>query len=206
MEVIETTLKDCYILKPSAFGDERGYFRNAFDIGDIKNDNIKFENLVKVNQSLSSKGVLRGLHFQKDPYCQAKIVGVLTGSAIDVVVDIRENSPTYGQCTSLLLKPYNTNDPESGCQLMVPRGFAHGFIALEDNTLFQYYCDNEYAKDYEGGITYKCLDEEDFQKGTDPLANLWAEIFRKYNIENPLTSEKDAKHLTLSKSPKYFKY
>ena len=108
--------------------------------------------VVQANRSKSSKGVVRGLHFQKNPKCQAKIVEVIKGSAIDVVVDIRENSPTYGKSFSVLLTEDNNR------QLFVPRGFAHGFVSLEDDTIFQYLIDNDYAPDMEGGI--RCLSDE----------------------------------------------
>lgn len=197
MELIETELKDCYIIKPSVFGDERGYFSPYFNAKELREKGGKFGEVIpQLNRSLSSKGVVRGLHFQKDPYCQAKIVEVLTGSAIDVVVDIREGSPTYGKHTAVLLKPYDSKDGMSGRQLLVPRGFAHGFISLEDNTLFQYIIDNEYAPKYEGGILWN-----DPELGID-----WEGMFDEYGIDEPLTSDKDGKHLTLSKSPKYFKY
>lgn len=197
MELIETELKDCYIIKPSVFGDERGYFSPYFNAKELREKGGKFGEIIpQLNRSLSSKGVVRGLHFQKDPYCQAKIVEVLTGSAIDVVVDIREGSPTYGKHTAVLLKPYDSKDGMSGRQLLVPRGFAHGFISLEDNTLFQYIIDNEYAPKYEGGILWN-----DPELGID-----WEGMFDEYGIDEPLTSDKDGKHLTLSKSPKYFKY
>ena len=197
MELIKTNLQDCYIIKPSVFGDERGYFSPYFNVKELREKGGTFGDVIpQLNRSLSSKGVVRGLHFQKDPFCQAKIVEVLSGSAIDVVLDMREGSPTYGKHTSVLLKPYNPKDDESGYQLLVPRGFAHGFISLEDNTLFQYIIDNEYAPKYEGGIYWN-----DPELGID-----WERMFEEFGIDNPLTSEKDAKHLTLSKSPKYFKY
>ena len=196
MEKIETNLKDCYILKPSVFGDDRGYFSPYFIQEDFNKLSIPFEKVVQTNRSKSSKGVVRGLHFQKDPKCQAKIVEVINGAAIDVVVDIREGSPTYGQYTSVLLKPYDSSDELSGRQLFVPRGFAHGFISLEDNTIFQYLIDNDYAPSLEGGIYWN-----DPELGID-----WEGMFDEYNIDKPLTSDKDSKHLTLSKSPKYFKY
>lgn len=197
MELIETGLQDCYIIKPSVFGDDRGYFSPYFNAKELREKGGKFEEIIpQLNRSLSSKGVVRGLHFQKDPFCQAKIVEVVQGMAIDVVVDIREGSPTYGKHTAVLLKPFNSNDKESGNQLLVPRGFAHGFISLEDNTLFQYIVDNEYAPSEEAGILWN-----------DPELEIdWDGMFKEYGIEEPLTSEKDAKHLTLSKSPKYFKY
>lgn len=196
LKKIEINLKDCYIIEPSVFGDERGYFSPFFIQKDLDEDGIKFKGVVQCNRSKSSKGVVRGLHFQKNPKCQTKLVEVIQGAAIDVVVDIREGSPTYGQHTSVLLKPYNSNDVESGRQLYVPRGFAHGFISLEDNTIFQYLIDNDYAPDMEGGIYWN-----DKELGID-----WEGMFKKYNIENPITSEKDAKHLTLSQSPIYFRY
>ena len=187
---IETNLQDCYILEPDRFGDDRGYFSPYFIQEDLDKLGIKFERVVQANRSKSSKGVVRGLHFQKDPKCQAKIVEVINGAAIDVVVDIREGSPTYGQHTSVLLTPDNNR------QLFVPRGYAHGFISLEDNTIFQYLIDNDYAPKMEGGILWN-----DPELGID-----WEGMLREYGIDEPLTSEKDAKHLTLSKSPKYFRY
>ena len=187
---IETELKDCYILEPDRFGDDRGYFSPYFIQSDLDKIGIKFERVVQANRSKSTKGVVRGLHFQKDPKCQAKIVEVIQGKAIDVVVDIREGSPTYGKSTSVLLTPDNNR------QLFVPRGFAHGFISLEDNTIFQYLIDNDYAPDMEAGIYWN-----DPDLGID-----WESMFKEYGIENPLTSEKDNNHLTLKKSPSYFKY
>ena len=196
MKKIATELKDCYILEPSVFGDERGYFSPFFIQKEMDKKEIKFYGVVQCNRSKSAKGVVRGLHFQKNPKCQTKLVEVIQGSAIDVVVDIREGSPTYGKHTAVLLKPYDANDKESGRQLYVPRGFAHGFISLEDNTIFQYLIDNDYAPDYEGGIYWN-----DPELGID-----WEGMFKKYGIDKPITSEKDTKHLVLGKSPKYFQY
>lgn len=192
----ETNLKDCYILTPPAYGDDRGYFSPFFKQEDLDELGIKFEGVVQANRSKSSKGVVRGLHFQKDPKCQAKLVEVVSGSAIDVVVDIREGSPTYGEYTSVLLKPFSKEDETSGKQLFVPRGFAHGFISLEDDTIFQYLIDNDYSTEHEGGILWN-----------DPELGIpWEEMFEKYGIIEPNLSEKDGKHLVLSKSPKYFTY
>ena len=196
MKKIATELQDCYILEPSVFGDERGYFSPFFIKKEMDKEGIKFYGVVQCNRSKSAKGVVRGLHFQKNPKCQTKLVEVIQGSAIDVVVDIREGSPTYGKHTAVLLKPYDANDKESGRQLYVPRGFAHGFISLEDNTIFQYLIDNDYAPDYEGGIYWN-----DPELGID-----WEGMFKKYGIDKPITSEKDTKHLILGKSPKYFQY
>lgn len=196
MKKIATELKDCYILEPSVFGDERGYFSPFFIQKEMDKEGIKFYGVVQCNRSKSAKGVVRGLHFQKNPKCQTKLVEVIQGSAIDVVVDIREGSPTYGKHIAVLLKPYDSNDEESGRQLYVPRGFAHGFISLEDDTIFQYLIDNDYAPDHEGGIYWN-----------DPELEIdWDGMFKKYGIDKPITSEKDSKHLTLKKSPSYFKY
>ena len=196
MKKIETGLQDCYIIEPSVFGDDRGYFSPFFILKDMEDNGLFFEGVVQCNRSKSGKGVVRGLHFQKEPKCQTKLVEVINGAAIDVVVDIREGSPTYGKHVAVLLKPYDKNDLGSGRQLYVPRGFAHRFVSLEENTLFQYLIDNDYAPDMEGGIHWN-----DPKLGID-----WEGIFNKYGIDKPLTSEKDGKHLTLKKSPTYFKY
>ena len=196
MKKIATELKDCYLLEPTVFGDERGYFSPFFIQSEMDKEGINFYGVVQCNRSKSAKGVVRGLHFQKNPKCQTKLVEVIQGGAIDVVVDIREGSPTYGKHIAVLLKPYDANDKESGRQLYVPRGFAHGFISLEDNTIFQYLIDNDYAPDYEGGIYWN-----DPELGID-----WEGLFKKYGIDKPITSEKDSKHLVLGKSPKYFQY
>ena len=196
LKKIETNLKDCYIIEPSVFGDDRGYFSPYFIQKDLDENGIKFEGVVQCNRSKSSKGVVRGLHFQKNPKCQTKLVEVIQGAAIDVVVDIRKGSPTYGKHTAVLLKPYDSSDKKSGRQLYVPRGFAHGFISLEDNTIFQYLIDNDYAPDMEGGIYWN-----DKSLGID-----WDGMFEKYSISIPITSEKDAKHLCLADSPVYFEY
>lgn len=189
MNTIKTDLKDCYIIEPNKFGDDRGYFSPFFIQKEFDNANIKFERVVQANRSKSTKGVLRGLHFQKEPKCQAKIVEVIKGSAIDVVVDIRKNSPSYGQSFSVLLTDDNNR------QLFVPRGFAHGFLSLEDDTIFQYLIDNDYSPELESGIYWN-----------DPDLNIkWQEIFNQFGIKEPLLSEKDQKYKTLSKSPIYFK-
>lgn len=192
MKKIETELKDCYIIEPSVFGDNRGYFSPYFIQKDF--DELGFEKVVQTNRSKSGKGVLRGLHFQKNPKTQAKIVEVISGAAIDVVVDMRVDSPTYGKSTSVLLTPYNKDIEGSGRQLFVPRGFAHGFVSLEDDTVFQYLIDNDYAPETEGGILWN-----DPDLGID-----WEEIFEKYDIKEPLLSDKDQVHPRLADSPKYF--
>ena len=122
LDIIKTNLEDCYILEPDRYGDERGYFSPYFIQENL--DELGFERVVQANRSKSSKGVLRGLHFQYDPKCQAKIVEVINGKAVDVVVDLRYDSKTYVEWTKVLLTPENNR------QLFVPRGFAHGFLSL----------------------------------------------------------------------------
>lgn len=187
---IPTNLEDCYILEPDRFGDDRGYFSPYFIQNNLEKLDIKFEKVVQANRSKSSKGVVRGLHYQKDPKCQAKIVEVIKGAAIDVVVDIREGSPTYGMSTNVLLTPDNNR------QLFVPRGFAHGFVSLEDDTIFQYLIDNDYAPNMEGGILWN-----DSDLGID-----WQEMFEKYDIKNPNLSEKDKVRKKLKETDIHFKY
>lgn len=187
MKKIATELLDCYILEPDKFGDERGYFSPYFIQKDF--DELGFLKVVQANRSKSAKGVLRGLHFQENPKCQAKIVEVIKGSAIDVVVDIRMDSPTYGKYISVKLTEQNNR------QLFVPRGFAHGFISLEDDTIFHYLVDNDYAPDKEGGILWN-----------DPDLNInWDEILKENNILNPILSEKDQHYPTLKSNKVIFK-
>lgn len=181
MKIIKTELEDCYIIEPNKFGDERGYFSPYFIQSDF--DELGFERVVQANRSKSSKGVVRGLHFQKEPKCQAKIVEVIKGSAIDVVVDMREDSPTFGRWTKVFLSENNNR------QLFVPRGFAHGFVSLEDNTVFHYLIDNDYAPELEGGILWN-----DPEVGID-----WENIFEEYNIAKPILSPKDTIREPLSK-------
>lgn len=193
---IPTNLQDCYIIEPAVFGDNRGYFSPYFIANNM--EQLGFERVVQTNRSLSSKGVLRGLHFQKNPFAQAKIVEVLAGKAIDIVVDMRVGSPTYGMSTDVLLMPYNKEIPESGRQLYVPRGFAHGFISLEDNTLFQYIIDNDYAPKMEDGILWN--DEE--------LDIPWSDMFKSYGLteDDILLSEKDQVRLPLKDREEIFTY
>lgn len=175
MKKIETKLKDCYIIEPDKFGDSRGYYSPFY----AEKDNIineldsSMKGVVQGARSLSAKGIVRGLHFQKDPLCQSKLVECLSGAVLDVVVDMRKDSPTYKQWTSVELTP------ENGRQLLIPRGFAHGFVSLKDNTLFQYLVDNDYAPSHEDGLLWN-----------DPELNIdWQ--FEKYGIDNPQLSKKD---------------
>lgn len=187
MKKIETKLKDCYIIEPDKFGDHRGYYSPFFAEKDYLNENIVSMNgIVQGARSLSGKGIVRGLHFQKDPYCQAKLVECLSGGVLDVVVDMRKDSPTYKQWISVELTP------ENGRQLMIPRGFAHGFVSLKDNTLFQYLVDNDYKPAYEDGVLWN-----------DPEINIdWQ--FDKYGIDEPLLSEKDKNRETLNEKDSDF--
>lgn len=174
MKKIETELGGCYILEPTRFGDARGYFSAPYI--DAEYRELGFQGLKQVSRSKSAKGVLRGMHFQKGDYAQAKVVEAVNGAVLDVVVDLRKDSPSYGKWTSVLLTP------ENGRQLYVPRGFAHGFISLEDDTVFQYFVDNTYMPDQEGGIAWD-----------DPTVGIdWQSIFNEYGIESPELSEKDS--------------
>lgn len=148
MIVKETNLKGCFVIEPKIFGDERGYFFESFNkekFKDLTGIEIEF---VQDNEAFSNRGVLRGLHFQKGEFAQAKLVRVVKGKVLDVVVDVRPNSKTYGQSFSIILSEENKK------QLFVPRGFAHGYAVIEDNTVFVYKCDNYYYPQAEGGIIY----------------------------------------------------
>ena len=147
MRFIETKIKDLIILEPEIFGDKRGYFIESYN--KKKFDDISDEVLfVQDNESKSSKGVLRGLHFQKPPFDQAKLVRCIAGKVLDVAVDLRNGSKTYGQYFTLELSCENKR------QLFVPRGFAHGFLVLSENAIFSYKVDNVYAPDYDSGIRW----------------------------------------------------
>ncbi|WP_323787445.1 dTDP-4-dehydrorhamnose 3,5-epimerase [Psychroserpens sp.] len=148
MKVEETQFEGCFIISPKIFRDERGYFFESFNkarFQKLTGINVEF---VQDNQSKSSKGVLRGLHFQAGPYEQAKIVTVINGSVLDVCVDLRPNSKSFGKHFSMILDGIDKK------QLFIPRGFAHGFLVLEDETVFSYKCDNYYNQDSERGIIY----------------------------------------------------
>ncbi|MEI6523760.1 MAG: dTDP-4-dehydrorhamnose 3,5-epimerase [Bacteroidota bacterium] len=167
MEIIETGIKDLVVIKPKVFRDDRGYFFESFNRSklDVLGNDLEF---VQDNQSLSQKDVLRGLHFQNPPYAQAKLVSVIQGSVLDVAVDIRKESPTYGKSFSIILDGIDKN------QLFIPVGFAHGFKTLENNTIFFYKCTNYYNKESEGCLLWN-----------DPDLNI------NWDIENPMLSEKD---------------
>ncbi|MBU2938047.1 dTDP-4-dehydrorhamnose 3,5-epimerase [Lacinutrix sp. C3R15] len=148
MKATETKLEGCFVLEPTIFEDKRGYFFESFNqekFNTLINKNVAF---VQDNESFSSKGVLRGLHYQVGAHAQAKLVRVIKGKVLDVAVDVRANSKTFGQHVAVELSEDNKK------QLFVPRGFAHGFIVLSDTAIFSYKCDNLYNKESEGGIIY----------------------------------------------------
>lgn len=148
MELQQTPLKDCFILKPKVFRDERGLFYETYNEQLFEKVTGLKVNFVQDNQSISTKGVLRGLHFQSGKMAQAKLVRVIKGRILDIVVDLRKDSETYGKSFSIEL------DDVENLQLFVPRGFAHGFITLSEKSIFAYKCDNFYDKASEGGIIY----------------------------------------------------
>ena len=148
MKAIETKLKGCFIIEPTIFEDERGYFFESHNHKDFCKAIGKEVIFVQDNQSFSKKGVLRGLHFQKGEHAQAKLVSVLHGKIQDVVVDLRKDSPTFGQHLSIELSDENKK------QIFIPRGFAHGFLTLSESAQVFYKCDNYYNKKAEGGIRF----------------------------------------------------
>lgn len=148
MEIKETNLKGCLILRPRVFEDERGIFSETFNKKVFEKAAGLQIDFVQDNQSVSHFGVLRGLHFQSGELAQAKLVRVIQGKVLDIVVDIRENSKTFGKSFSIIL------DDEKHEQLFVPRGFAHGFITLSEKSIFAYKCDNYYDTAFESGIIY----------------------------------------------------
>ena len=148
MTVIETKLKGCYIIEPTIFKDKRGYFFESFNEQKF-NETLKLDvRFIQDNESFSSKGVLRGLHYQTGEFAQAKLVRVVKGKVLDIAVDIRKESSTFGQYISIELTEENKK------QIFVPRGFAHGFVVLSDTAILSYKCDNFYNKESEEGIIY----------------------------------------------------
>jgi dTDP-4-dehydrorhamnose 3,5-epimerase len=147
MKFIKTAISDVYVLEPSVFGDDRGYFLESFNLQEFE-ENIGPIKFIQDNESKSSKGVLRGLHFQKPPFEQAKLVRCLEGRVLDVSVDIRKGSPTYGKHVAVELSGENKK------QVFVPRGFAHGFVVLSESAVFAYKVDNRYAPEYDAGIRF----------------------------------------------------
>ncbi len=157
MNVIKTDIEGVLILEPKVFGDNRGYFFESFSQRDFDElvkvgKNGKTVRFVQDNESKSSYGVLRGLHFQKSPHAQSKLVRVVKGAVLDIAVDIRKGSPTFGKYVEVELTEENHR------QFFIPRGFAHGFVVLSDEVIFQYKCDDFYAPECEGAIAW---DDED---------------------------------------------
>jgi dTDP-4-dehydrorhamnose 3,5-epimerase len=147
MKFIKTEILDVYIIEPAVFGDNRGYFLESFNLEKFE-ENIYPIKFLQDNESKSSKGVLRGLHFQKPPFDQAKLVRCVEGRVMDVAVDIRQGSPTFGKHVAIELTGENKR------QLFVPRGFAHGFSVLSDTAVFAYKVDNRYAPEFDTGIRF----------------------------------------------------
>lgn len=183
MEVIKTNIDGVLIIEPRVFRDARGYFFESFSqrefdekVTPILGHSIHF---VQDNESMSSYGVLRGLHYQKMPYTQSKLVRVVKGSVLDVAVDIRKGSPTFGQHVAVELTEENHR------QFFVPRGFAHGFAVLSETAIFQYKCDNLYHPEADAGINIK----------DDSLGIDW-----RIPVENAILSEKDLRHANLRDS------
>jgi len=180
MKVIKTAIDSVLIIEPKVFGDSRGYFLESFSerdfdekVSPILGHSIKF---VQDNESMSSYGVMRGLHFQRPPFAQSKLVRVVKGAVLDVAVDIRKDSKTYGQYVEIKLTEDNH------LQFFIPRGFAHGFAVLSETAVFQYKCDEFYHPEADGGISI--LD--------DSLSIDW-----RIPIDKAVLSEKDTKHKCL---------
>lgn len=175
MEVIKTRIEGVVIIEPRIFKDDRGYFFESFSQREFEEKVCKTI-FVQDNESKSSYGVLRGLHFQKPPFAQSKLVRVIKGAVLDVAVDIRKDSPTFGQYVSVEL----TGDNHK--QFFIPRGFAHGFSVLSEEVIFQYKCDNFYSPQSEGAIAWN-----------DPDLNIdW-----RIPAEEVILSEKDSRHARL---------
>ena len=184
MKVIKTAIDGVVIIEPRVFGDHRGYFFESFSERDF-NSQVREVKFVQDNESKSRYGVLRGLHFQKPPYAQSKLVRVVKGAVLDVAVDIRKGSPTFGQHVSVELTEENHR------QFFIPRGFAHGFVVLTDEVVFQYKCDNFYAPQSEGAIAWN-----DPDLGID-----W-----KVPAEDIILSEKDTRNPQLKDAGWLFDY
>lgn len=184
MEVIKTAIEGLLVIKPRVFEDARGYFFESFSQRDFEAQVGKV-NFVQDNESMSSYGVMRGLHFQRPPYTQRKLVRCVKGAVLDVAVDIRKGSPTYGQHVAIELSE------ENRLQFYIPQGFAHGFSVLTETAVFQYKCDNFYAPQADDGISI--LDQS---LGID-----W-----RIPVERAILSEKDTKHQLLKDFDSPFKY
>ena len=172
MEVIQTSIDGVVILEPKVFRDARGYFFESFSQREFE-EKIRKIDFVQDNESMSSYGVISGLHFQRPPFTQSKLVRCVKGRVLDVAVDIRKGSPTYGQHVAVELSEWNHR------QFFVPRGFAHGFSVLSEIAVFQYKCDNFYTPEADGGISIK----------DETLGINW-----QIPVEKAILSEKDVRH------------
>lgn len=182
MEIIQTPIKDLIIIKPRVFEDARGFFLETYNQKNYQEAGIK-QNFCQDNQSKSTYGVIRGLHYQLLPHSQAKLVSVTVGAVWDVAVDLRKNSPTFGQWYGVELTA------ENHLQYLVPQGFAHGFSVLSETAVFSYKCDDFYNQPLERGILYN-----------DPALNIdW-----KIPVEKAVISEKDKNHLKFAEAEKNF--
>lgn len=184
MKIIETAIEGVVIIEPRLFKDERGYFFESFSQREFE-EKIRKISFVQDNESKSSYGVLRGLHFQKPPYAQSKLVRVIKGAVLDVAVDIRKGSPTFGKHVAVELTE------ENHLQLFIPRGFAHGFSVLSQEVIFQYKCDNFYAPQSEGALAW---DDSDLN------------INWRIPINQIILSEKDKHHEKLKDASWLFDY
>ncbi len=184
MNIIRTEIPEVVIIEPKVFGDNRGYFFESFSERDFAAQ-VREVKFVQDNESKSCYGVLRGLHFQKPPHAQSKLVRVVKGCVLDVAVDIRKGSPTFGKYVAVELSEDNHR------QFFVPRGFAHGFAVLSEEAVFQYKCDNYYAPQSEGAVAW---DDPD-------LAIDW-----KVPSDKVILSEKDRNHPMLKDAPEIFDY
>lgn len=172
MEVLKTEIDGVLVIEPRVFTDSRGYFFESFS-QKVYDDVLGHIEFVQDNESCSSRGVMRGLHFQRSPHAQAKLVRCVRGSVLDVAVDIRKGSPTYGKHVACLLTEHNHR------QFFIPRGFAHGFAVLSDTAVFQYKCDNYYCPEADGGISI-----------IDPTLDIdW-----RIDLNEAILSDKDKKH------------
>ena len=184
MEIIKTAIEDVVIIEPRLFKDERGYFFESFSQREF-DEKVRPVRFVQDNESMSSYGVMRGLHFQRPPFTQSKLVRVVRGAVLDVAVDIRKGSPTYGQHVAVELTEDNHR------QFFIPQGFAHGFAVLSATAIFQYKCDNFYAPQADGGISIL-----DSSLGID-----W-----RIPTDKAVLSEKDTRHPLLCDFDSPFEY
>ena len=177
MKVIKTDIEGVLIIEPVVFEDERGYFFESYNKEDLKKQGVDYD-FIQDNQSKSCYGTIRGIHFQKGEYAQAKLVRVLEGKVLDVAVDLRKKSKTFGKYVSVELSAENRR------QLMIPRGFGHGFSVLSETAVFAYKCDNVYNKASEGGLRF-----DDPSLGIDWKIDLNKAVLSEKDKNNPLLGE-----------------